>query len=376
MNIRVTAALTCAIGVSCFAQSVQAQSTSNDTTVPSLPISGNGERRSLESYPSIGLGKMPSTSQRRSTHSIDSPDQPIQLLPMAWELNNHQSSFNEKTFCADPNNVCRTSVGWLDEFAGLLAFDGSKQPQDFGVNANAGLQASMNWGLPILRDWGIGAQVGTNLCATQNAVRVYELLGESRSRTQNFTTLGAFQRLDNGIAWGGVYDFLYEDSYDNFCLGQWRLRGSYDFFECNQVGITTQLRAFSDDGIFGANTPVTLRPINQGSVYWRRFWETGAQTTGWIGIADGHGENNAVTGPSLAKSDSVLFGADILMPLTTSFAIYGETNMITPFDTGTVDAFLGLQWYPGGNAFRARRGKYSPLLPTASPTSFSTDLDQ
>ena len=316
MCIRWPAALTIAMGVCCFAQSAQSQSTSNCKTLSLTPLS------------------------------------------------------------ADPNTRSRTSDGWLDEFTGLLALDGSKQPQDFGVNANAGVQASMNWGLPILHDWGIGFQVGTNLTATQNAVRVFELLGESRSRTQNFTTVGAFQRLDNGIAWGGVYDFLYEDSYDNFSLGQWRLRGSYDLSECNQVGITTQLRASSDNGFFGASTPVTLRPINQGSLFWRRFWETGAQTTSWIGIADGHGENNAITGPSRAKSDSALFGADILMPLTASFAIYGEANMITPFDTGTVDAFLGLQWYPGRRAFLARRGKYSPLLPTASSTSFSIDLDQ
>lgn len=268
------------------------------------------------------------------------------------------------------------SASLLDEFTALLAMDGSKQPQDFGVNANAGLQASMNWGLPMFKELGIGAQIGTNYTATDNAVRVYELLNETTKRNQSFTTVGFFQRTDSGFAWGGVYDFLYEDTYDHFSLGQWRIRGSYLLSETDEIGTTAQLRSVSDNGVWGASTPVTLRSINQGSIYWRRFWKTGAQTTGWIGLADRHSEDNIVTGPAPAKKDSFLFGADILMPLTSSLAIYGETNMITPFDTGTVDAFLGIQWYPRRKAFNARRGQFSPLLPTASPVSFSTDLVQ
>ncbi len=89
----------------------------------------------------------------------------------------------------------------FDEFTALLAFDGSKQPQDFGVNANAGLQGSVNWGLPLLPTLGIGMQLGTNYTATQNAVRVYELLGETTNRQQSFSTIGFFQRLENGFAW-------------------------------------------------------------------------------------------------------------------------------------------------------------------------------
>lgn len=270
-------------------------------------------------------------------------------------------------------NKCQpTTRGMFDEFSAMLAMDGSKQPQDLGVNANAGLQASMNWGLPLLLEHDLGLQVGTNLTATQNAVRVYEMLGESTSRTQSFTTVGAFRRFDNGIAVGGVYDFLYEDSYDQFFLGQWRMRASYAILEQDEIGLTAQLRSNSDSGFFNA-TPVTLRSINQSSTYWRRFWSTGAQTTAWLGLADRHSEDNIVTGPASAKNDSFLYGADIFFPLTRSLAIYGETNMILPYDTGTVDAFLGVQWFPGNRAFSARRGKFSPLLPTASPVSFSTD---
>jgi hypothetical protein len=93
-----------------------------------------------------------------------------------------------------------------------------------------------------------------------------------------------------------------------------------------------------------------------------------------LGLAEGHGEDNAVTGFSPPKDEQLLFGSDIFMPLSPSLAIYGECNMIMPTDTGMVDAFLGFQWYPTARAFNARRGEFSPLLSLASPVSFAVDL--
>lgn len=284
------------------------------------------------------------------------------------------TSFNAGDSVSRNYSTTTSSSSLFDELTFLMAIDGSKQPQDFGVNANAGGQASFNWGMPVFEELGIGLQVGSGITATSNAVRVYELLGESTGRTQSFTTVGLFQRLDNGLFWGSAYDFLYEKSFDQFWLGQWRIRGGYQLNDRNQIGTTAMLQSFSDTGTFGSSTSVTLAPINQGNLYWRHYWTTGAQTALWVGIADSHGENNAVTGPSAPKESPFLFGADILMPLTASLAIYGETNMIMPTDTGTVDAFLGVQWYPGGRVFNARKGEFSPLMSLASPVSFAVDL--
>ena len=284
----------------------------------------------------------------------------------------NSASFTQKPGCKKP---CRCP-SLFDEISFLFAIDGSKQPQDFGVNANLGGNASVNWGIPVFKEYGIGAQFGTGVTASANAVRVFELLGESTGRTQSFTTLGMFQRTDSGLSWGFAHDFLYEKSYDTFHLGQWRIRGSYLLTSNNEIGVTSSLNSYADDGYFGTNTDLTLSPIEQGSLYYRRFWGTGAQTTAWFGIADKHGENNAVTGPSQAKQIPFLFGGDLLMPLTASLVIYGETNMIMPSDTGAVDAFMGIQWFPGGRAHRARRGKFSPLMSLASPTTFAVDLSQ
>ena len=278
--------------------------------------------------------------------------------------------------CCSPAPCCTEGkVHWLlEELTIRLAVDGSKQPQDFGVNANLGGQASVNWGLPLAPQWGVGMQIGTGITATANAVRVYELVGESTSRTQSFSTVGFFQRTDMGFSWGFVHDFLSEEGFDDFSLGQWRTRFSYDLGPSSQIGVTGMLKSYDDDGVFGGATNVTLRPIDQAHVYWRQFWETGAQTTFWMGVAEGHGEDNAVTLFSPPQDEVFLFGADFLMPLNNYLSLYGETNMIMPPDTGTVDAFVGIQWHPGGGAFDARRRRFSPLLPLASPVSFAADL--
>lgn len=267
---------------------------------------------------------------------------------------------------------CQYGETWRDTLNLFWGIDGSKQPQDYGVNANLGTRLSVDWAAPLLPDYGIGYQIGTAIDASDNAVRVYELIGEATTRFQSHTTLGLFAR-GQRFGFGIVYDHLYQNSFDSVNLGQWRSRVSYRATDCTEIGATLRLRAFDDTADFlGAN--VTLRPINQGSLYVRQFFETGAQMTGWIGLADEHGESNAVTGPSVAHDDAFVFGADILAPLNDSFAIYGETNLMMPADTGTVDAFLGIAWYPGGTARTARRGRFAPMLPVAADTTFSVDL--
>jgi len=273
---------------------------------------------------------------------------------------------------------CASCGGWFDELTLFGGLDGSKQPQDFGVNANLGGQAHVNWGVPLSYDYGLGLQIGQTLVATDNAVQVHELVGEARSRFQSYTTVGLFQRTDSGLSWGFAYDWLNEESFDDFSLQQWRLRGAYDLGRCDQIGVSVNLASGGDTGVYNGLTTsvVRLEAIDQGRLEWRHWWPTGVQTTAWGGIAGGHGENNAVTGPAPDFGESFLMGADILSPLNDYLAIYGETNLIFPADTGTVDAFLGVQFFPGGGAKRARRGRFAPLLPVAAPTSFSVDLRQ
>jgi len=260
----------------------------------------------------------------------------------------------------------------LEIFAGI---EGSKQPQDYGANANLGGRAHLNWSRLVIPDYAIGLQLGTAINSTGNAVRVFELLGETTGRTQSFTTAGVFQRTPGGLNWAIAYDFLYQESFDQFFLGQWRGRLGYQVSCCDELGMTVQLSGEREAGLFNA-TRVTLDPISQGSIYWRHRWETGTETTLWAGLAEGHGESNPITGFSPPKDEVFLFGADILAPLNDKLAIYGETNLMMPTDTGAVDAYLGIQWYPWGGARGSRRTPYAPVLPVAGSTSFSVDLEQ
>ncbi len=308
----------------------------------------------------------------------------VTLLPIAtmssradeaddlWDSDNFGLASTTATVVRPVGNRSRSSSRF-DTLTLLAGIEGSKQPQDFGVNANLGARTEINWGLPLYQPCGIGLQLGTANVASDNAVRVFELVGEDSHRWQQFITTGVFQRTDWGLSYGLAYDFLYQDGFDTTTLGQWRGRLAFQPTITTEFGFTANLRSFGDDARFNADV-VHLRSIDQASFYVRRYFALGIQATAWAGLADEHGESNAVTGPAPATEEAFLFGADLLIPLTNDFAIYGETNLMMPADTGTVDAFMALTWFPAGTSRSARRLRYSPLLPVAASTSFAVDL--
>src|SRR6056297_907136 len=249
--------------------------------------------------------------------------------------------------CNDSQSLCgcdrQTALagGLLENLSLFAGLEGSKQPQDFGVNANFGGRFHANLGIPLIESEGLGLQIGTSLNYTDNAVQVFERLNGYRDRFQNFTTVGLFRRANNGWTWAAGYDFLFQDYYDNFNLGQWRGDVSYRLDRCNELGTWFAIRGHSDDGFYDA-IPLTLRPITQGSLYWRRNWENDIQTTLWAGIADGHGEVNLALGDLEPVNERFVFGADVFVPISPKLAIFGQANFITPADSGTVDSFFGL----------------------------------
>lgn len=264
-------------------------------------------------------------------------------------------------------------AGTLTSFFGI---DGSKQPQDFGANANLGLAAQLNYSGPLMPNYGIGFQIGTRAVFAGNAVQVYELLGESTDRFQNFTTVGLYQRLNSGLAYGIAYDYLTQESFDNFSLGQWRFRASFDLTPVDEIGVTLNFSDRSDIGRFNSES-VVLDPIEQMHIYLRRNWQSGVNTSFWIGVADKHAEENAITGTLPPKTNQILFGADLFAPLNGWMAIYGETNLVMPADTGAVDAYLGVQIAPQGICrSRSRQNRFRSFLPVASSPSFTTDLNR
>ena len=261
----------------------------------------------------------------------------------------------------------------LGTFYAFMGIDGSKQPQDFGVNANFGGQARFSYSGPLFGDTGVGFQLGTSITAYDDAVQVFGIVGEETERFQSMTTIGVFKRSDNGLFAGAVYDYAAVESYDRFQLSQWRLRAGYQVSPTMEFGTTFNLRGQQDDADFNG-TLFSLRPIEQLSIYGRKLWKTGIQTMAFVGVSEGHGESNLVSGIEPRKNNQFLFGADIIAPLTDRLAIHGETNLIMPADSGAIDAFLGFEYVPRGIARKTIRNRYREMLPVATSTTLTTDL--
>jgi len=275
-----------------------------------------------------------------------------------------------------PGEACYVveDEGWrmLDTLSLFGGLEGSKQPQDFGVNANFGSRWAANWGMPLVADHGIGAQFGTSINHTENAVQVFERVGETSDRTQSFTTVGLFQRTDSW-RWGIAYDVLYESYYDQFLLGQWRGRVGYATSDVNEFGVWFAIPQQRADGAF-ATIPVRLTPLAQGSVYWQHTFSAGSRLMAWGGVSEGHSEVNLALGDLPETGPQFVFGAEIDVPLNNYVSLFGQANFISPADTGTVDSFLGICYYPGARAFPSCRNRFTPYQALANSTMFAVDL--
>jgi hypothetical protein len=263
----------------------------------------------------------------------------------------------------------------LDDLSLFLGLDGSKGPEDLGINANFGFRAAMNWGYPLWEDYGLGVQAGTALNYARTAVRVLRSIDGTRDRLQSFSTVGLFQRTSFGLNWGVVYDFLAEDYYQNIDLSQIRGQIGYNVSGSDEVGFWGALHTSEDAGAV-ADQSFTLKPINEVNLFWRHTWSTEAVTRLWVGLAEEHGRFVFVAPGNSPVHHPVVFGADLYVPLNEHFALFGEANFITPNDTGTVTATMGFVFYPGGGARQASRSRFAPLLPLANNPSFAVDLQQ
>ncbi|MEX2174426.1 MAG: DUF6666 family protein [Pirellulaceae bacterium] len=271
--------------------------------------------------------------------------------------------------------VLPTTNPWLENFSVFAGLDGAKQPQDLGINATLGGRVAANWGHALLPEIGLGVQLGVGYNAEAGAVHVLDQIEGTNSRTQLFTTVGLFQRTDAGWNWALAYDFLSENYYDVFSLGQCRGRVGYQVNDCHELGVWFAVRAQEDQAeVLG--TPLELRTINQASLFWRQTWQSTAQTSFWVGAADRHSEMVFLLPDDSHTGLVPVVGATVYMPLNDRLAIYGECNLIMPTDTGTVDAVLGFVYQFGGCAACAPDRRFAPLLPVANNTSFAVDVER
>jgi len=260
-------------------------------------------------------------------------------------------------------------MGCLDWIQFSTTVDAFQGPMDLdGLNANYGVRFAVNGALPISRRFGLGAQAGTSGV-------VADFYGTqftgSRVRSQNFTTVGIFQRLCLGpkaLKYGFAFDWLFDEYYASFTMSQWRVKLAWEVSPLAEIGLWSTIPNDGDHALLGAGTehPTldAFKPFAQGSLYWRRCWANGTTTTAWIGIAEEPGE--------------WVFGGDARIPMGPRLAFVGNVHYIAPSAEGIPaqeeevwNVSLGLEWTPGACTNRCRVGKFRPLFRLADNGMFA-----
>jgi hypothetical protein len=253
-------------------------------------------------------------------------------------------------------------------------FNGSKDPQTLGIDAHNGFRTEINWGIPLWRDWGVGVQVGTAFNYEKSAVRVLQSLDGTDDRAQIFSTIGLYQRAANGWHWGIAYDWLHETYFDNFDVTQWRAQVGYQFTDSDEVGVWATTRDQRAD-VRLVTTPFAFSPTSQVNAFWRHVWWHNIETRFWVGYVPQHSEFLFVEGGNPVARGQLSYGSQIFVPLSDSVAIWGEANFILPTNSGTVNAALGLAFYPGGRTLQQTvRNTFAPLFRVANNATMSIDV--
>lgn len=280
--------------------------------------------------------------------------------------------------CGPINDAIRPRELSRDPFAENLSFffglDGAHEPLDLGLNARFGYRAHLHWGLPLVEDWNLGLHLGLGYNFGYNAVRVLSPITGSNADHQTFFTVGVFQRDKLAFNWELAWDFRNDDYYEQFSTSQWRGLVSRTL-GTEEVGVWGTLRDRTDRGHVGA-TWFNVRSINQINLFWKHTWDNQIVTGLHLGMADEHGRFSLINTREGAIQHPFLFGADLFVPLSDRLALFGEATFLTPNDTGTVIATLGLAWYPAGRPADQPRGLFSPLLPTANNASMPLDVQR
>lgn len=248
----------------------------------------------------------------------------------------------------------------VDAFKGPLDLD--------NLNGNFGVCFAVNGGFPLAPRLGFGLQAGTSgVVSDFHGTR----FTGSRARSQNFTTVGLFQRVPLGarrLKWGFVYDWLYDHYYSTLSLSQWRVKIGFDWSPFSEIGIWACIPDRGDLAALGDGTqPVTFdlfRPTAQGNMYLRRLWESGATTTAWIGIAEEPGE--------------YVFGGEGRVPISRRLALVGNFNYVLPDADGLRgqdeeqwNVSLGIEFLPSGCGYCEAGHRFTPFFPLANNGTFA-----
>lgn len=282
--------------------------------------------------------------------------------------------------------VCNDCVGihlpilridWrpFEFFAGVNSFTG---PANHASDANArrggsgsfGFYEGFNAGRSLNRLFGLDLSSQFGMRATQSSFSGAEFTDDSRS--QVFVTGGLFRRVDFGLQYGLVVDYLYDDWWYRNNLTQ--LRGEISWndncgrefgyqFTAGSDSSTSKTTLIDANNIV-ANGTASFAPTNQHRLFLRGNTAGGASYMAFAGGTDrGDGLLGGILTSNFRNRFAVQGGVTYLIP--------SESNRAGGYENESWNLSMGVVLHPGG---KIKSGRYCrPMFDVADNGSFLVD---
>lgn len=251
-------------------------------------------------------------------------------------------------------------------FIGPQAFKG---PLDLGTNGNFGFHEGVNFAGQFgrrlgLAPLGIGYQVGATFVQSDfYGNRVNGL--ETKGRDQQFVTAGLFRRARRcGLQGGAVFDYLHDNYYVKYNVGQVRAELSYLSVRGHELGFFGAFHVRPGHGQVENTTLNTFftqgfTTIDYYNLFYRCNLPNGSFGRLWGGATGNKGG---------------MVGADFRMPLTNQFDLNGMFNFLIPGPGAGVGGqthegwglSMNIAWFPGRPRNGVHNGYYRSLFTPAN----------
>jgi hypothetical protein len=231
--------------------------------------------------------------------------------------------------------------------AGVVGF---KNAANRGSSGSFGFNENVNWSLrlPCLDRAGINGQFGARGVHTE----LHESVLTTDKRNQFFVTGGLYRRVDWGLQFGAVLDYLRDDWYTQPNISQIRLETSWVFPEAHEIGFRLSEATSSQvlPGTFNlGGVPTTTTDTWEAVDTYRFFYRFRSEI-----FPAARGE---VNGGLTSAGDGIL-GANAVMPLGPWVALQSQFTYLIPEQDspaggqpGESEAWnlgFGMVFYPGG----------------------------
>lgn len=268
-------------------------------------------------------------------------------------------------------------IDWrrFDFFAGINSFSGPANHATDGLplrggSGSFGFYEGFNEGRSLNRLFGLDLSSQFGVRATQSSLSGAEFTEDSRN--QVFVTGGLFRRVDFGLQYGFVVDYLYDDWWYRNSLVQMRGEISWNDNCGREFGY--QFMGSSDNStstttLIGAGGAIalgtaTFEPTNQHRLFLRGNTARGASYMAFAGGTDqGDGLLGGLLTSSFRNRFAVQGGVTYLIP--------NESNRAGGFANESWNLSMGIVFRPGG---RNGAGRYCrPMFDVADNGTFLVD---